>query len=362
VDGILTYMISDLRLQQFRSYTDASFEFSDGVNIIVGPNGSGKTNLLEAILVLCRGGSYRVQDVDLLQFGATWLRLDAHIEPADHTRTVKLATEPRQKKTYELDGKLYQRLTGQHMLPVVLFEPNHLQLLHGAPQLRRDYLDDILEQTYPGFTSFRRNYRRVLAQRNALLKRQRTPSVQELFPWNLRLSELGAVITRARSELAGQLAGRLGEVYQSISQAQTVVTLAYHPKFPLDTYESQVLAKLESNLHEDALRGFTAYGPHREDFVVTFDDRPAEEFASRGETRTAILALKVIELQLLAQTGNQTPLLLLDDVFSELDGSRRRALTGFLQTYQTFLTTTDADVVVKHFTDSTIIPLGRATG
>lgn len=352
-------MISDLRLQHFRSYSDDSFEFGPGVNIIVGPNGSGKTNLLEAILVLAHGSSYRVNDADLLQFEADWLRLDAHTEPGDGLRTVRLTTLPRQTKTYEIDGKTYQRLSMQHSLPVVLFEPNELQLLHGAPELRRNYLDDILEQISPGFSSFRRNYRRILSQRNALLKRPKQPTTQELFPWNLRLSELGATITRARAELCEQLAENLGDIYRNISEVSTVVTITYQPKFPLESYETHLLNKLENHAYEDAQRGFTAYGPHREDFVVSFDGKPADEFASRGETRTAVLALKVIELQLLESVLNQTPLLLLDDVFSELDGARRRALTGYLQRYQTFLTTTDADVVVKHFTDSTIIPLVR---
>ncbi len=358
-------MISDVRLQQFRSYSDASFEFGAGVNIIVGPNGSGKTNLLEALLVTARGGSYRVDDAELLQRGAEWFRLDAHVElsgPAtqatDRLRTVKLVTVPRQSKTYELDGRTYQRLTLQHELPVVLFEPNHLLLLHGGPDARRAYLDDILEQIQPSYGSYRRNYRRVLAQRNALLKRAHHPSVQELFPWNLRLSELGATIARARAELCAQLDRQLGTIYTEISQVSTKVTLAYEPKFPLDTYESNLLAKLEGHLPEDIARGFTSHGPHREDMTVTFDDKPADEYASRGETRTALLAMKVIELQLLETARSITPLLLLDDVFSELDGRRRRALTGFLQRYQTFLTTTDADVVVKHFADSTIIPLG----
>jgi DNA replication and repair protein RecF len=349
-------MISNLRLQQFRSYSDASFTFGDGANLIVGPNGSGKTNLLEAILVVARGSSYRVSDSELLQFGAPWFRLDAHIDE-DRVRTVKLVTEPRQTKSYEIDSKVYQRLTTNHIMPVVLFEPNHLQLLHGSPDLRRTYLDDILEQTNQGFAVFRRNYRRVLAQRNALLKRQNQPSVQELFPWNLRLSELGATIARARSVLCERLNEMLGEVYIGISDTKTGVTIAYQPKFPIDSYETHLLQKLESHIHEDAIRGFTAYGPHREDFVVTFDGRPAVETASRGETRTAVLALKIIELQLLESERDQTPLLLLDDVFSELDGRRRRALTGFLQRYQTFLTTTDADVVTKELAGSTVITM-----
>ena len=351
-------MISDVRLQQFRSYADASFEFGQGVNIIVGPNGSGKTNLLEAILVLARGSSYRVADADLLQFDTDWMRLDARLEPTDATRVVKLTTIPRLNKTYELSGKTYQRLTMQHELPVVLFEPNHLQLLHGSPDARRAYLDDLLEQTSPGFAGFRRNYRRVLAQRNALLKRGHVPSAEELFPWDLRLSELGATIARARAQLCEDFAAQLGAVYTEISQADAVVAIAYQPKFGLENYESNLLSKLESHRREDHARGFTAYGPHREDFLVTFNSKPADEYASRGETRTALLALKIIELQLLEAVRDQTPLLLLDDVFSELDGRRRRALTGFFQRYQTFLTTTDADVVVKHFTDSAIIPLG----
>lgn len=352
-------MIYDLRLQQFRSYGDASFSFGEGVNIIVGPNGSGKTNLLEAVLVVARGGSFRVPDIDLLQFGAPWLRLEAHTEPGGE-RVVKLMTESKQVKSYQLNGKPYQRLTMHHMLPVVLFEPNHLQLLHGAPDLRRSYLDDILEQTTPGYISFRRNYRRVLAQRNSLLKRTSPPGARELFPWDLRLSELGAVIVRARIGLCERLNESLGSVYGEISQADTDVALAYHPKFPAEQYESHLLQKLESHRHEDVVRGFTSYGPHREDFIVTYDGRPADEFASRGETRTAILALKIIEVRILESVREQAPLLLLDDVFSELDSSRRHALTVYLKDYQTFITTTDADVVVKDFAKScTVIPVAK---
>ncbi len=353
-------MISDLRLQQFRSYTDAKFTFGEGVNVIVGPNGGGKTNLLEAILVVARGGSYRVSDAELLQFGAPWFRLDVHVA-GDGLRTVKLVTEPRQAKTYELDGRTYRRLTLNHILPAVLFEPNHLQLLHGAPSERRDYLDDLLEQTSPGYVSFRRHYRRALTQRNALLKRPKLPSTQELFPWNLRLSELGATMARARVNLCEQLNQNLGDVYAQISQTKSSVAIAYLPKFPIETYETHLLQKLESHAHEDAMRGFTAYGPHREDFVVRFDGRAADETASRGETRTAILALKIIELRLLKAERGQTPLLLLDDVFSELDTARRVALIGFLRGYQTFLTTTDADVVRGELADSMLISPTKAT-
>lgn len=350
-------MINSLRLQNYRSYTDASFEFGSKVNIIVGPNGSGKTNLLEAIQVVAAGSSYRVNDNELLNFAAPWFRLDATIDDGTHSRVVKYDTTKRQPKSFVFDDKSFLRLTQTHTLPIVLFEPNHLQLLHGTPELRRNFLDVILIQIKPGYSSFLKNYRRVLSQRNALLKRGHA-STAELFPWNLRISELGAVISRARNELIAGLQPKLAELYKILAKSTVEVDVTYTQQFSAETYETSLLHQLESSLEKEIARGFTAYGPHREDFVVTMNGKRADEVASRGETRTIVLALKILELELIEQTLGKTPILLLDDVFSELDGSRRRALTDYLETHQTFLTTTDADIVVKHFTSSTIIPLG----
>lgn len=340
-------MIQSIRLQHFRSYSDATFNFGPQVNIIVGPNGSGKTNLLESLLVVAQGASYRVRDSELIQFGANWFRLDAHINAVSVSkrRTLKLKLHPQPQKSYEFDDKTYKRLLPQHTLPIVLFEPNHLQLLHGSPDMRRNYLDTILEQTSPGFASFRRTYKRALSQRNALLKRQRSPTVQELFPWNLRLSELGAAIVRARADLVGRITQNLTDIYKTLAHDTQLVAAVYTPQFSLDHYETMLMQKLENNLATDIVRGFTAYGPHREDLTVYFGTNPACEVASRGETRTAILALKIIELELLTAPTLPPPMLLLDDVFSELDAVRRQALTNYLTRYQTFLTTTDADAL-----------------
>lgn len=352
-------MITDLRLQHFRSYTDDSFEFSPGVNIIVGPNASGKTNLLEAILVLTKGSSYRASDAELIQFGQSWARLDGHSK-TNAERTVKLITEPKPGKSYELDGKVFKRLTHNHSLPIVLFEPNHLQLLSNGPERRRDYLDDLLEQTTIGYGATRRQYKRALMQRNHLLKQTSYNHQTQLFPWNIRLSQLAGQIVRARSELVSSLNNDITNLYQELSQTKTKVTASYISRWPVGTYESQLLKKLETSLDDDRLRGFTGSGPHREDLNVLFDSHPVQTAASRGEVRTAILALKIIELKILetARDG-QAPLLLLDDVFSELDGKRRHALTDYLAPYQTFITTTDADAVIEHFTENcNILPLG----
>lgn len=346
-------MITDVRLQHFRSYDDASFELSNGVNIIVGPNASGKTNLLEALLMIARGSSYRAKDSELVQLGKPWARLDAHL--ADGARTIKL--EP-PNKSYEINSKQYKRLTFDNTLPVVLFEPEHLRLLSGGPERRRDYLDDLLEQTAAGYGTIRRKYRRTLAQRNTLLKQHGTRA--QIFPWDVRLSELAGQIVRERQHLVQRLSLETGPLYKKLAGGKTKVTLMYEARWAAEGYESRLLKELESSLELDIARGFTAAGPHREDLAVLFDGQPAQDTASRGEIRTAVLALKIIELKILEEARGITPLLLLDDVFSELDGKRRHALTDYLAPYQTFITTTDADAVIGHFTETAnVIPLKK---
>jgi DNA replication and repair protein RecF len=350
-------MITDLRLQNFRSYKDSSFEFGGGVNIIVGPNASGKTNLLEAVLVVARGHSYRIGDNELVKFKRPWARLDADLSTGGH-RTVKLVIDPVPAKTYEIDGKHFKRLTVHHNIPAVLFEPDDLRLLSGGPERRRNYLDDLIEQTTPGYAAIRRQYKRALAQRNSLLKKGGQTLENQIFPWNLRLSQLAGQIVRARHQLVEDINEQLQALYKDLSQTKIKVTAEYDGRWNPEAYETSLLKRLEAGLHDDKLRGFTGSGPHREDLKVLFNDRPAQETASRGEVRTTVLALKIIELKLLEEIGQTKPLLLLDDVFSELDGRRRQTLTDYLSSYQTFITTTDADLVVQHFTENcTVIPL-----
>lgn len=342
-------MITSLRLQHFRSYNDSSFDLNPGVNIVVGPNASGKTNLLEALLVLAKGSSYRARDRELVQFDKPWARIDGGSESAGQ-RTVKIIVSPEPDKLYEISDKPFKRLSMQNTLPMVLFEPEDLRLLSGGPERRRDYLDDLLEQTSPGYGSDRRKYRRALAQRNNLLKKQ-APGGQ-IFPWDVRLSQLAGQIVRARSGLAGRIDQEAGKLYRKLSGGRMKITVEYQSRWPVDNYETKLLKELESGLELDRVRGFTGAGPHREDLLVSFNGRPAPEAASRGEVRTMVLALKIIELKIVEELRAAAPLLLLDDVFSELDGRRRHALTDYLAPYQTFITTTDADAVVGHFTES----------
>lgn len=353
-------MIAGMHLQGYRSYVDASFEFGPGVNIIVGPNASGKTNLLEAVLVVCRGGSYRVRDSELVGHESSWARIDTQGFDGEK-RVVKLQPQPNGvvQKVFEIDEKKLSRLHATRQLPLVLFEPDHLQLLTGSPEARRGFLDDLIEQLDPEYGSIRKQYKRTLSQRNNLLKKNPIGVQQQLFVWNVRLSQLGGRIARSRRELLDTVNMSIAGIYTTIASQQHNARLEYISKFKSEVYESSLLHALESNVEMETVRGYTLYGPHRDDFMAMLNDNPAEHTASRGEIRTLLLALKVLELRIIEEARGQKPLLLLDDVFSELDGKRRQALTGFVRDYQTFITTTDADLVVQHFTDKArIIPLG----
>jgi DNA replication and repair protein RecF len=350
-------MISTIRLQNFRSYKDSSFEFEPGVNIIVGPNASGKTNLLEAVMVLARGSSFRARDIELVQFDKPWARLDGNFEK--QVRTAKIEIRGGLSlKIFEIDAKPFKRLSLERTTPVVLFEPSHLQMLSRGPEARRDYFDELLERSQGGFKGLLAGYRRTLAQRNALLKQNPARASQQLFAWNIRLSEFGAKLAEARQRLIGDINKDISRDYGRIAKKRSKVRLVYESQFPVENYASRMLSKLEKNTQLDFKRGFTAYGPHREDVLFYLGGQLAGGTASRGETRSLLLALKIFELGLVEKARDQPAIFLLDDVFSELDGSRRRALVDNLSGRQTLITTTDAEAVLEYFSEKhNLIPL-----
>jgi DNA replication and repair protein RecF len=352
------FVLTALRLRQFRSYNEYAIELSPGVNIVVGPNASGKTNLLESILLITGSPSFRAQFTHVIEQHKEWARVDG--ESAGSKRTLKVEQiNGVTKRTYELDGQTKHRLNFNDTVPVVVFEPEHMRLLTGSPELRRSFFDTILAELYPTYQKDLTAYKRTLAQRNRLLKTKPTSLEQQLFAWNVRLSQLAGLLVTRRLELIADINKQLAVIYSEIAQKNTDCTLEYQTALNTENYETSMLKKLEADIDKDILRGFTGAGPHREDFAVHIRGQQAEITASRGETRTLVLALKLLELQFIERVRGSKPLLLLDDVFSELDGSRRKSLTKYVENYQTIVTTTDADVVVKDFTKrANIIALG----
>ena len=350
-------MLQSLELQNIKSYTDGLFQFTDKVNIVVGPNASGKTNLLESIHLLCTGSGFKAEaDSHMINRSAEWARIDAVFDGIE--RIVKIKLEPF-SKLFILDDLEKKRLSTNTTIPIVLFEPNHMLLLAKEPERRRTYIDIVLKQINPGYNQLLTRYKRVLAQRNRILK-QDNIAREQLFVWDLQLSELAGKIVDTRVQYLSDSNKTLSTKYQSVSGNDESLQMEYDSVIDAGQYANNLAQKLSDSFELDKLRGHTGAGPHRDDIKILLDGRDARSNASRGETRSVVLALKITELEHVEQYTGKKPLLLLDDVFSELDGKRRRTLASSLQNYQTFITTTDADVVMEHFTDCNIIPLSQS--
>ena len=354
-------VIRDLELTNFRSYEQMRFELHPAVTLVVGPNASGKTNLLESLYVLASTRSFRAKDRDLIREEQDFFRIVARgdVEMAYGVQRTGSSVE----KRVSHDGVKRTLVSHVGQLQVTLFEPTDLMLVAGPPDGRRKYLDFILCQTDRGYLKTLQLYRRALKHRNALLDGSRMSGRDQIFTWDVQLTELAAEIYRQRTRLLGKLNDALPHLYADIAGAGEMIELTYLPSVEGDDYGSAFLEALTRNLPRDLAAGFTTIGPHREDFSISFKGREVEAVASRGEVRTLVLALKLAELDYAEHRTGQRPLLLLDDVFSELDRDRRGYLIERLRDHQTVITTTDADAVTRELTsDHGIIATTREAG
>jgi DNA replication and repair protein RecF len=256
-------MITNIRLQNFRSYKDSSFEFSDGVNIVVGPNATGKTNLIEAIHLVARNSSFRVKDIDLVAFGNDWSRIDSYISGNDRIVKIEKSIDKASKTTI-INGKEYKRLPKNQYYPVVLFEPNQLNILSGSPEARRNLIDELLSQVDVGHSTNINNYKRILLQRNSLLKSGYRDSSQ-MFVWNTRLVEKAWEIVQRRLSMIEEMNKSISDIYSDVAGKKYNVSLEYQSSCDVNNYVNSLFKKLESSIDKDYARGFTGSGPHRDD-------------------------------------------------------------------------------------------------
>ena len=334
-------IIKSLAVENFRSHKSFSKQLSPTVTVITGPNGSGKTSFIEAIMVALGGHSFKAGDKDLLKRGAEWWRIDLHLD--DQSRTVKFQPGATKPKQFVVDDKTSVRLPQAQRYPVVLFEPDDLRLLHGSPSRRRRFIDGFAAQLIPEYSRVLRRYERALLQRNKLLK-SHSPD-ESLFAWNVALAQYGAQIIDIRIRLIERLNTGLNPTYNTIAQTKDAVAVHYSHTL-VDHTEQKMLAELEANLERDRTLGYTSVGPHRHDVLFHFNDSPAIGSASRGEVRTIILALKFLEVDIVQEVTNKPPVVLLDDVLSELDDTRQSHLATKFQDHQIIMTSTNPPTVL----------------
>ena len=331
-------ILKTLRVQNFRTHSDFILEIGEKSTLISGANGSGKTSLLEAIYFALQGTSFRSSDKEILRNdGSSWFRIDLK-DSKDSLRTIIFNDAvQKSKKQFLVDGNKKARLSSNLRIPVVLFEPDDLQLLSGSPTRRRNFLDYFLSQIFPSFQLALARYNKALKQRNNLLKRDNV-SKDELFPWNLMLAEYGAEIISKRQDFLELLNSRIEEVYFEISGVKDEIKIDYLGE---KVSKNEILAILSENIERDKILGYTTFGPHTQDIQFIFNKKPAQNVASRGENRSLVLALKFIETDILADLTSKRPIVLLDDVFSELDDDRQKLLTKHFSKYQTIITSTN---------------------
>jgi len=333
-------MITRVRVQHVRTHSDYSVAVSPTTTLITGANGSGKTSLIEAIHIALQGSSFKGSDTEVLQADSDWYRIDVLLDD-NSERTVKFEPSRQNgKKQFIFDGKTHYRLTHQYKYPVVLFEPEDLRLLNGSPTRRRQFIDKFISQLDPEYAVAIRRYERALKQRNTLLKRPYV-SADDLFAWNVSLSEYGAYIIAKRIHFVDQLNERLNDTYKAISQGDDAVRMhySYHGSPNL---KQKLLSELHAHTEKDAILGFTSTGPHRHDVLFDFNESPALTVASRGEVRTIILALKFLEVDIIESLTGKKPIILLDDVFSELDNDRQATVVKQFASHQTIVASVGA--------------------
>ena len=340
--------LSSLELTDHRNIAHAVLHPDPHLTVLCGPNGQGKTNLLEAIWLLTGGKSFRgAKDAELIRRGAEFSVLEGSVESEGCDKAIRLTVgakgSARPGRTAKLNGADVGRaaaLAGNFQ--AVVFEPDLLALVKGGPEGRRRFLDSALCQVYRPYLVALRRYMRLVAQKNALLKHwDQTPDAALLLDaYNEQLAGYGGQIMAHRQQFCDALAPRAAQNYAEISHGAEAFTLRYQCCAPAPTADA-LAEKLAAVRASELRAGFCLAGPHREDLDLQLDGQPARVFGCQGQQRSCVLAMKLAEATVVGELFGEHPVLLLDDVLSELDDERQTYLLTRMGEHQTIVTTCD---------------------
>lgn len=354
--------IKKLQLENFRNYKSFSYDFPEQKNItvLIGPNGKGKTNFLESIYILSLGKSFRtlIQE-DLIEWNMDYMRCNCEILSSYETTQLDVYYSKYPKKVKKFKKNEVNLKNSEYLgnLITVLFHPENMNMLYLSPSFRRKYINILLSQTDKKYLNALSNYKKILKQRNALLneirdskfKGKKYSSLEEdLNAWDTEILEYGPCIISKRKKLIRFLKDNIGKNYISISGGKEKVSLKYinpiQDDIPLQKAYKENLLKRRT---KDIKNAKTSIGPHLDDVKFYIDSKEITSSASRGEFRTLLLSLKLAEIEYIKKETKKNPVLLLDDVFSELDRKRQSHLLKTIKNCQTIITTTDIDNLNK---------------
>lgn len=342
--------IKNLNLKNFRNYADETFTFTEGLNVLFGKNAQGKTNCAEAVFYLCTGVSPRARrDKQLIKEGEEFAFISA--TAAGRYGDIKISASIFEGgREIKINGNKISRnadLLGN--IFSVFFSPHELRLIQDGPDERRRFLNVSISQlSKPYYTALMR-YNKILEQRNNLLKNRDISMVFDTLPvWDEQLCKYAAVIARHRTDFILQLAPLAAEIHANLTDGAERLNVSPEKKYKGSEAElaKRLFDELNANYERDIRLGFTASGPHRDDIDIEINERDAKTYASQGQTRTAALSIKLAEVEIFKELSGEYPVLILDDVMSELDLPRRKKLVGYTQGLQTILTCTHAERVL----------------
>ena len=345
-----------LRLKNYRNLTEQVLIPDEKVNIIYGDNAQGKTNLIEAIYLLTGQKSFRgAKENDLLQFGSEFAEIKASFFSQGREQEIRLTLDKSKAKDIYINEikSTPAELTG--VFNSVIFSPTELSLIKDGPSERRSFMDSAISKIMPRYSSVLQKYNKILYQRNTLLSElkynkyaDRDLLLATLDAWEQSMVRPTYTLINARVRYIDRIAPHIKEIYKQISKDREKIEIEYLPSIKnlpedmeRDTSEKIILENIRESRHEDIKNGYTIFGPHRDDFSVSLDGISARSFGSQGQQRSCALALKIAECKVIEEVTGEKPILLLDDVFSELDKTRKNFfLKSFLDT-QIFITSCD---------------------
>ena len=342
-------IVKSLSVANFRNYEKEHIEFSEGTNVIYGNNAQGKTNLLEAVHLFASGKSHRTKsDSELIRFGAGFMKIGIEFSDNDRDYKAVMQISSDLKKSVKVNNVPITKLSMlMRYLNVVMFSPWDLEIIKGAPQIRRRFMDEAISQLFPVYLKTLISYHKNLAQKNSLLKKLKMKGKTDdgmLSVWNRQIAEAGSIIMEYRRDFVEKLNRYAGEIHHEISGEE--LKLLYNPSIDCEEITADVFyEKLESVTAREIENGSGLYGIQRDDIKLFINENEVRTYASQGQQRTCVLSLKMAQMEHIKEVRGEYPVLLLDDIMSELDTTRRAYLANKIRGKQVIITCTDSDMV-----------------
>ena len=356
--------IKNLHLQNFRNYENELFSFGGGINVLVGDNGQGKTNAVEAIFLLATGYSARVKkDKQVIFHGENKAEIKATAASVQGDLSVSLSYYLEGGKKVLINGletKKLGELLGN--IYAVYFSPQELKLIQESPEDRRRFLDIAISQLSKKYFYSLGKYKKIIEQRNKLLKDTDKGLILDTLPiWDAQLAEYSADVVMARNDFVAELSPKACEAHKFITDGKEELTVTPTAKYSGDRAEivEAIKQDLAASVERDMVMGFTSTGPHRDDLKITLNGIDVRTYGSQGQQRTAALSLKIAELNIMKDRFGEYPVLILDDAMSELDKRRQQRILELTSGVQTLITCTDIDSTVFSSLDYKVFKINK---